>query len=136
MKEEYKKFINENYNASKILHANGRYHLATYLAGYVLEGYLKIILLLSGAKYESLITHDYKYFERFISASKKSLSQIDIVKVKNLYLFCGDKPIPAWHPNHRYNTDAWNNEKFSNKIQKDIEFIKNELIQLKMKGLL
>lgn len=133
MKEQFRKFTNENYIASKILYSNGKYHIATYLGGYVLEGYLKMLLISAGISSKNIKTHNYK---RLLSIFPSAFANINITNINNLTLVCGDTGFPRWHPEKRYNVTVWNNQQFSKKIQNDIETIKNEMDDLRLKGLL
>ncbi len=120
---------------SNILFKNEAYHNSVYLAGYVLEGYIKIFLLdennyrnhyghlNDGKLLERLKTFNPEFFENSI------LNEDNINYPQNLL---SDK----YNINFRYEVDKWTDLKFCEKVHNEILKIEEELIRLRLEGIL
>ena len=128
---------------SNILFSKNKYHTSIYLAGYVLEGYIKIILIHHGEnafeghlgdniflnKFRRLITLYPEFFSNSI------LEEFNADYPKKLFNGGGNNTTKAsWKIKHRYNTDCWTDNNFANDIQLEIEKIKEALEKLRMDG--
>jgi hypothetical protein len=131
---------------SKLLYEHQALHNSVYFAGYVLEAYIKIIL----------IHHDDKNFMGHLG-EKDFLSKINHLIEDNLYpnffdtsilkkssdyipkkLFDGsNKATKAkWSINSRYKVTHWTDSKFSEDIQKELKNIRIALAKLRIDGVI
>lgn len=134
-------------NDSKLLFNENRLHNSVYLAGYVLEAYIKIILLNSNYQYEEIKQHlgDKELFDKFnrlISFYPELFEHSLLLKVNKNYpkfLFNGGSNKThevKWNVNQRYNIVQWSEKKFSTKIQEELQTIKKALIRIQREGIL
>lgn len=133
---------------SKILFEAGRNHTSVYLAGYVLEGYVKILLIHKGAT-----THQGNTISSYGGHINNSnfinrLNSIDPSMFNNSilnqsdtnypqYLLNGDGAVNSkdeWDINYRYETQRWTDRNFAQNIQDEIENIEVALAQLRIDG--
>ena len=135
-------------NDSKLLFEANRLHNSVYLGGYVLEAYIKILLLNSGHQYKEIKQHlgdeKFKVKIKRLLAFYPELFENSLLfqKNKNIYpksLFNGgsNKITEAkWNVNQRYNKNQWSEESFCKEIQKELENIKKALIRIQREGIL
>jgi len=141
-KEEFYNFAIMMKEDSKILFEGNRNHTSIYLAGYVLEGYIKVLLLSKGE--EEYIGHlgDSQFLNKFrrIIALYPELSDNILQEnhtdyPKKLFNGGGNNTTKAsWKIEHRYKVDSWTNRDFAQNIQAEIENIERALVQLILDG--
>ena len=130
---------------SNILFSKNKYHTSIYLAGYVLEGYIKIILIHHGENaFEGHLGDNIflNKFRRLIDLYPEFFSNSILEESNNDYskkLFNGggnNTTKASWKIKHRYNTGCWTDNNFANDIQLEIEKIKEALEELRMDGVI
>jgi HEPN domain-containing protein len=109
--------------SSKILHDNGDYHNACYLAGYVVECYAKIIVGMSYSfSHEDIAKefgHDLKKLNKeleYVLAHSSYSTYIVDLKEKFADVLSGES---KWNPIKRYSQNTWtqnNSTKFQEQI--------------------
>jgi hypothetical protein len=114
------------------------------LAGYVLEAYIKIILLSKGE--EDYIGHlgDSEFlnkFKRIIAVypefSDNILQENHMHYPKKLFNGGGNNTTKAsWKIKYRYEVQRWTDRNFAQNIQSEIENINTALAQLRIDGVL
>ncbi|WP_330111742.1 hypothetical protein VSU16_02995 [Cetobacterium somerae] len=140
MEKKYFKFAEEAYKTSSILYENGRYHNSVYFGGYVLEGYLKVLLVLyySGmteTEIPDLLKHSPNTHLRNligISAKKRTKIKVD----EYIFIKSEIKKLFEWHPGSRYEIEIWDDEKLSKIIQNEIKILLKKMYKLKSKGII
>ena len=132
---------------SSILFNNNSFHSSVYLAGYVLESYFKIFLI---NYYNGLRKKDRKHldedntllnevsglFSIYPEFFDNSILQIRDEKYPN-YLLNGDGDgieKSKWLVDGRYDINYWSDRDFATKIQKEINYIEQSLIDLRLDG--
>ena len=129
---------------SNILFNANKNHTSIYLAGYVLEGYIKIILLYKDES--EYIGHlgdrDFlNKFRRIISLHPEFADNILQESNENyprkLFNGGGNNTTKAsWKIQHRYKVENWTDRNFAHNIQQEIENINNALTQLRIDGVI
>ena len=112
--------------------------MSVYLAGYVLEGYLKILYLIGAEGEEDLYTHecrglldDIKKIRSLFPGTIEIDTYLELEdKIKRLLK--GTQAYPAWHPKKRYEISTWDSRSHSEKIQGEIEKIMDKIQDLKL----
>lgn len=140
MKLMYYNFLHEMDISSQLLHNNGNYHTACYLGGYVLESYLKILILVGNDTGEHIREHKYTklldkiYLLRYIYPKDIKIDQYIDLTSKTQRLVLGsssnNRTNPSWDPDRRYNVNIWNDANHSQKIQEEIKLILKEMAKL------
>lgn len=134
-------------NDSKLLYNNGKYHNSVYIGGYILESYIKIILLNNNYQYEEIKQHlgDKELVDkinRLISFYPELFENSLLIKEDRNYpkfFFNGGSNKThqsKWNVNQRYNIIQWSEENFCQKIQKEIAEIEKALIRIQREGVL
>jgi len=135
---------------SNILFNANRNHTSIYLAGYVLEGYIKILLISQratrhiGNSNDSYGGHinNSNFINRLNSINPELFSGSIINPVHSnypSYLLNGDgveNSKDKWNINYRYEVQRWTDRNFAQNIQKEIENINTALAQLRIDGVL
>jgi hypothetical protein len=133
---------------SKILFKANRNHTSVYLAGYVLEGYVKILLIHKGATTHLGNTISSYGGHIHNSSFINRLNSIDPVMFSNSILNQADSNYPQnllngdgvanskdeWDINYRYEINRWTDRNFAQNIQNEIEHIEVALAQLRIDG--
>lgn len=144
-KKEFYDFAIMMKENSNILFQSERNHTSIYLAGYVLEAYIKIILIHHGeSAFEGHLGDNIflNKFRRLNSLypdffSNSILEESNINYPKKLFNGGGNNTTKAsWKIKHRYNTDCWTDNNFTNGIQLEIEKIKEALERLRIEGVI
>ncbi|MDQ2045385.1 hypothetical protein NRL14_16910 [Pseudoalteromonas sp. 20-92] len=122
---------------------NNSNHGSVYLAGYVLEAYIKVLLLNYGETRFYGHVGETKFLEKFKRITSVHPEIADILHESNpLYpeaLLVGqdgadDKS--SWDVNHRYSVNIWSDMDFCQRVQKEILQLKTALIELRIQGVL
>ena len=139
-KEEFYKFAIMMQKNSEILFNNNQYHTSVYLGGYVLEAYIKMILILKGE--ESYIGHlgDSEFLNKFKNIisihpefSNNILQTVNENHPKMLFNGQGNNNTKAsWKIEHRYKVNNWTDEIFCQKVQVEVQNIKHALIEARI----
>ena len=139
-KEEFYKFGIMMEKNSSILFENNQFHTSVYLGGYVLEAYIKMILIYKGEA--DYIGHlgDSNFLSKFRSIismhpefSDNILQTTNINYPKMLFNGQGNNTTKAsWKIDHRYKVDNWTDEAFCAKVQVEVQNIKNSLNEIRM----
>ncbi|MFK5975881.1 MAG: hypothetical protein QM493_05185 [Sulfurovum sp.] len=139
-KEEFYKFGIMMQENSNILFVNNKYHTSVYLGGYVLEAYIKMILIYKGK--EDYIGHlgDSEFLNKFRSVisthpefSDNILQTTNINYPKMLFNGQGNNTTKAsWKIEHRYKVDNWTDETFCQKVQLEVQNIKSSLMEIRI----
>ncbi len=143
-KEDFSNFAIMMKKNSNILFNNGQKHTSVYLAGYVLEAYIKIILIYKNEP--SFIGHlgdsDFlNKFRRIISLypefQDNILNSNHIKYPKKLFNGGGNNTTKAsWKIEHRYKVNNWTDESFCQNIQEEMTNVHEALIDLRTLGIL
>jgi len=135
---------------SNILFNSNRNHTSIYLAGYVLEGYVKILLIHKGAtRHQGNTNNSYgghinniNFINRLNSIDPNMFSS-SILNPANAnypnFLLNGDgveNSKDEWNIKYRYEVQRWTNRNFAQNIQSEIENINTALAQLRIDGVL
>ena len=137
-------------NNSNVLFNNRCTHTSVYLAGYVLESYIKILLINNGAtKYKGNDNNSYgghinshNFLTRLYSINPIQFSNSILSSPNAKYPtniingITSDPSKSGWNINYRYDTDKWTDTIFASNIQDEIETINNEIINLRIDGVL
>ncbi len=150
LKERFYTFAQLMAKDSKILYEQEAWHSSVYFAGYVLEGYIKFLLIKSGAtthrgnnnnSYGGHI-NSLTFIER-LSSTNPNLFNSSLLKQSNLnypiLLLVGrDDVIGAdkWDINYRYEVNRWTNQIFAEDIQLEVANIQQELALFRIDGVL
>lgn len=148
--EKFYKFALMMKKNSNILFSNDRNHTSVYLAGYVLEAYVKILLIINGAN-----THrgnnENSYGGHINNANFiNRLSNINPEMFRNSILHGNNNDYPKyllngdndeyteakWNINYRYEINRWTDRTFANNIQNEINIIQQVLVQLRIDGII
>lgn len=129
---------------SNILFDNNQKHTSVYLAGYVLEAYIKIILIDKGES--DYIGHlgdsDFlNKFKRIITLypefSNNILQTNNTDYPKRLFDGQGNNTTKAsWKIKHRYKVNNWTDEEFCQNIQSEVVKIHSALNDLRITGMI
>jgi len=132
---------------SSILFNNNSFHTSVYLAGYVLESYFKIFLihhhniLRNGDRNhldnnKTLLNKVSQLFSIYPELFDNSILQIGDEKYPNFLLNGNGNNIEKskWVVDGRYDIDYWSNQDFASKIQDEIAYIEESLINLRLNG--
>ncbi len=133
---------------SKILFEANRNHTSVYLAGYVLEGYVKILLIDNGATtYQGNSSSSYgghinnSNFINRLNTIDPVIFSNSILNQTNMnypqYLLNGDGVVNSkdeWNINYRYEIQRWTDRNFAQNIQNEIEKIEIALTNLRIDG--
>lgn len=141
-KQEFYDFGIMMKNDSNILFDNNQKHTSVYLAGYVLEAYIKIILIDKGES--DYIGHlgDREFlnkFRRIIALypefSDNILQTNNINYPKKLFDGQGNNTTKAsWKIQHRYKVNNWTDSTFCANIQSEVVNIHSALNDLRITG--
>lgn len=128
---------------SSTLFANNCNHGSVYLAGYVLEAYIKVLLLNYGEERYYGHVGEPRFFQKFRRILSLHPEITDILHESNSLcpktLLSGQDECderPSWDVNHRYNVNIWNDDNFCQKIQNEILQLKTALTNLRLDGTL
>jgi len=135
---------------SNILFNSSRNHTSIYLAGYVLEGYIKILLINEGATtYQGSNNNSYgghvnsSNFINRLNSINPTVFSGSILNPANAnypqFLINGDGVANSkdeWNINYRYEVSRWTDRSFAQNIQNEIENINTALAQLRIDGVL
>jgi hypothetical protein len=132
---------------SSILFNNDSFHSSVYLAGYVLESYLKIFLIYH---YNGLRNKDRKHLDENDILLNRVTSIFSIYPefFDSSILQLGDEKYPIfllngdgdsiekskWVIDGRYDINYWSDRDFATKIQNEINYIEQSLIDLRLDG--
>lgn len=150
LKERFYSFSQLMAKDSKILYDQEAWHNSVYFAGYVLEGYIKFLLIKSGATtYTGSQSNSYGghinslSFINRLSSTNANLFNSSLLEESNLnypiLLLRGrDDVVGAdkWHINYRYEVNRWTNKIFADDIQLEVDNIKQALALVRMDGVL
>lgn len=127
---------------SKILFENDKKHTSVYLGGYVLEAYIKILLISKGE--DDYIGHlgerDFlKKFRTIISLhpefADNLLQETSQNHPKCLFNGSGNNTTKAsWKIGHRYQVENWTDQTFCQNIQSEIDIVETALNHLRIDG--
>jgi len=143
-KQEFFDFAIMMRENSKTLFNEDRCHTSVYLAGYVLEAYIKIILLHKGENaFEGHLgdTHFLQKFRHIISLypeySDDLLQESNCDYPKHLFNGQGNNTTKAsWKIGHRYKVENWTDSDFGQNVQNEIDKVQNALQKLQIDGVL
>ena len=135
---------------SKILFDADRNHTSVYLAGYVLEGYVKILLIHNGATtHQGNSNSSYgghinnPNFINRLNAIDPHIFSNSILNQSNdsypKYLLNGDGLVNSkdeWNINYRYEIQRWTDTNFAQNIQNEINNIQEALAHLRIDGVI
>ena len=132
---------------SSILFNNNSFHSSVYLAGYVLESYLKIFLI---HHYNEFRVRDRKHLDNNDTLINRVSSLFSIYPefFDNSILQLGNRKYPIcllngdgdsiakskWLVDGRYDIEYWSDRDFSTKVQSEINYIEESLINLRLDG--
>jgi hypothetical protein len=132
---------------SSILFTNNSFHTSVYLAGYMLESYFKIFLI---HHHNGLRNIDRKHLDNdnILLSRVTQLFSIYPEFFDNSILQIGDEKYPnfllngngdsiqksKWVVEGRYNIEYWSDRDFASKIQDEISYIEESLINLRLDG--
>ena len=142
-KQEFYDFALMMKKDSNILFKKNSYHNSVYLAGYVLEGYIKIIL----------IKYNNPDFRNHLN-SKDLLDKVKDLNIlypeifENSILIQGNHNYPnklfngggnnssksKWNIKSRYKINHWTDASFCQIVQNELEIIQQELVNLELDG--
>lgn len=127
---------------SKILFENDKKHTSVYLGGYVLEAYIKILLISKGE--DDYIGHlgdseFLKKFKRIISLhpelADNLLQETSLSYPKCLFNGRGNNTTKAsWKIGHRYQVENWTDQTFCQNIQAEVDIVETALNHLRIDG--
>ena len=132
-KEKFYDFAIMMKRDSSILFNNNSLHNSVYLGAFVLESYIKILLIDKNQNYFGHL-NDNRMLERLRAISPESFS--------NTILDLNDLRYPTkllsaeYNINYRYEIDKWTKQIFCQKVQREIEFIKDDLQRLRIDGVI
>lgn len=145
-KEDFYKFAQLMAKDSTLLHEYDALHNSVYFAGYVLEAYIKIILIHHGD--ENFIGHlgeknfldkinhliEDNLYPNFFDNSilKKKSEQIP----KKLFDGSNKTTKAKWNINSRYQVTHWTDKTFTEDIQKELKNIRMALARLRIDGVI
>ncbi|MDI9869536.1 hypothetical protein [Flectobacillus roseus] len=127
--------------SSEILHNNGEFHNACYLAGYVVECYAKIIVGLTYGFVENELakefSHDLKKLSKelqYIMNDSQYSGYIIEMRVNFSSILLGNS---KWNPIKRYisSSECWG-QVDSNNFQGEIQFAMTILTQMRINGVI
>lgn len=129
---------------SNILFSSNAYHNSVYLGAFVLEGYIKILLIKSGANTVSGNGNNSYggHIKGINCAMIQRLNSLNPTEFSNSILVNGHIKYPFallsnnYDINFRYEVLKWTNSVYSHTVQNEIEDIINELINLRIQGLI
>ena len=133
---------------SKVLFSDNCLHTSVYLAGYVLESYIKILLIVNG----SVSRQGNTGYGGHVNSGNfvNWLMTINPTSFNSSILFSNHDKYPKkllegasnntceskWDINGRYEVDRWVDSSFSTCIQTEIDIIENELVKMKLDGVI
>jgi len=150
LKKKFYSFSQLMAKDSDILYRNEAWHSSVYFAGYVLEGYIKFLLIKGGAKtYKGNGDNSYGghinslSFINRLSSTNPNLFNSSLLEQSNLnypeLLLNGrnnnigeDK----WDINYRYEVNRWTNQMFAEDVQLEVYNIKQALALARIDGVL
>ena len=125
-------------NDSKLLFEANRLHNSVYLGGYVLEAYIKIILIDKNSNYYGHINDKDNKFLKKLNRVKRNYPDF----FDNNILNENNDNYPShilseeYNINFRYEIDKWSDVIFCQNIQNEIEKIQIALNELRIQGVL
>ena len=133
IKQEFYDFGIMMKNDSKLLYDGGRLHNSVYLGAFVLEAYIKILLIKENKNYFGHI-NDGNMLERLMAVRPEVLSD-SILEISHtdypIKLFSNDYNI-----NFRYEVDKWTDLTLCQTIQEEVLKIQTALNDLRTTGIL
>lgn len=133
---------------SEVLFSDNRLHTSVYLAGYVLESYIKILLIVNGSGFRN----GFAGYGGHVNSGNfvNRLMTIEPTVFNNSILFTTDDNYPTkllngastdicesqWDINGRYEVNRWVDSSFSSCIQTEINNIESKLINMKLDGVI
>ena len=143
--------LDRMYASSTLLNDNQNYYNSCYLAGYVVECYLKQIIYLYAAKDDgsNYSITDIKVYQHRLDKLVTDLSdtiniasgipaacRIDI-KALCRTICTGTGGYPQWNPKYRYGEHpAWDDKNYAGDYQKEIAQLYQDISSLRLRGLL
>lgn len=135
---------------SELLYEASRNHTSIYLAGYVLEWFVKILLMHNGATtHQGNSNSSYgghinnSNFINRLNAINPQMFSNSILNCTDTnypkYLLNGDGAVNSkdeWNINYRYEVQKWTDRNFAQKIQNEINDIEVALVKLKIDGVI
>lgn len=121
--------------ASKILHENGCWHYACYLAGYVIEAGLKTIIESIG-KSKPTYTHDLADLVKHASTVIRSQPSTKIPASVNMQSIASSDLCREWKVEKRYQPSFWDNKEIADNFQKTAQYMISILNSLCSRGLI
>lgn len=145
MRDNYHDTVYRMYESSDILYKNQQWFNANYLAGYVLECYCKLILLMASQQGYSYSghRHNVKEFKHNVNELKEEVELINLRGGLSAG-YCLDVQsvctnlLNSWNPNKRYEADSGilNNEALALRIHNEVEAIMDLIIKMEIDGVL
>jgi len=133
-KQEFYDFSELMAEDSEILFNKNAYHNSVYLGAFVLEAYIKILLIKNGST---------KYFGHINSGNfVQRLEDISPSEFNNSILRTGHSSYPSkllsedYDINYRYEINKWSDEDFAQDIQAELVKIETALTKLRIDGVL
>ena len=122
-----------------MLYDNTSLHNSIYFGAFVLEGYIKILLINSGATLNGTPTykghlHNSSFINRLQSINPESFS--NSLLEQNHPQYPNHLLNDTYNINYRYEVDKWINILYCQDVQNEIRSIKEELINLRIDGVL
>ena len=143
-KMDFYKFAISMKESSNTLFERKKYHSSVYLGVYVLEGYIKIILLHKDSPDYRGHLGDKDFLKRFRQIldlypefSDNILQPSHPSHPKRLFNGQGNNTTKAaWNINHRYRIDNWTDSNFCESVQQELEGLRSALSSLRIDGVL
>lgn len=133
---------------SEVLFSDNRLHTSVYLAGYVLESYIKILLIVNGSGSRSGVdgygghVNSGNFVNRLMTIEPTAFSNSilfttnDDYPTKLLNGTSNDVCESKWDINGRYEVNRWVDSSFSSCIQTEINNIESKLVNMKLDGVI
>ncbi len=141
--DNYHDTVYRMYESSDILYKNQQWFNANYLAGYVLECYCKLMLLLASRQGYAFSNHrrDVRQFKHDVNELKEEIGLISregglsAGYCLDLQSACANL-LEHWNPAKRYEPDSskWNEEALAIRIHQEIEALMDMIIKMEIDG--
>lgn len=119
-------------NDSKILFDNRSFHNSVYIGAFVLESYIKILLIDKESQYTGHI--GTSLINRLRSVSPETFSSTILVESSDSYP--SNLLSPEYDINFRYEVNKWTEEAFCKNIQDEVLKVYNALNNFRIMGLI
>jgi len=125
-------------NDSKLLFEANRLHNSVYLGGYVLEAYIKIILIDKNSNYYGHINDKDNKFLKKLERIKSTNPELfeDSILNQNNDNYPSNILSQEYNINYRYEIERWIDEEFCQNVQNEINSIKMALNELERQGIM